>query len=220
MNNLLITTEELCLDYTDGKNVVHAVKNVNFNLSKEGFYGIIGPSGSGKTSLLYLLSGIREPTKGKVLYDGQTMPKNSMAMNKLRKQEMGFVFQFHFLINYLNIEQNILIGSNPHDSNKVGWVRELIKNLGLSGLERRAPYQLSGGQRQRVAIARALANNPKIIFVDEPTASLDHKTGESVVNLLEDYAKKSCVLVVTHDETILNDASGIFKMWDGELKQS
>ncbi|MBN2015675.1 ABC transporter ATP-binding protein [Candidatus Dojkabacteria bacterium] len=215
---MLIQTKNLTLIYENGKNDVTAVNEVNMTLPEKGFFGILGPSGSGKTSLLYLLSGIKRPTLGTIIYRGETFPQSSGARNKIRKEEMGFVFQHHFLINYLSTEQNILIGASRQDHEAQERVRELIAKLGLEELEKRPPYKLSGGQRQRVAIGRAFANEPKVVFVDEPTASLDHKTGQKVVKLLKDYSKNACVLSVTHDPTILKGADGVFKMWDGRLE--
>jgi len=217
--NSLIKTKDLTLNYQDGKKVITAVNKVNLNLPEKGFFGVLGPSGSGKTSLLYLLSGIRTPTRGKIIYDGEELPKSVRERNRIRKQNMGFVFQFHFLLNYLNVFENIIIGAGDYSKATRERASELVENLGLGGMEHRRPFELSGGQRQRVAIARALVNNPKVVFVDEPTASLDHDTGENVVNLLEDFAKKACVLAVTHDPSILKDATGVFKMWDGHLTE-
>lgn len=215
----LYQIDNLTLNYKDGKGYYTAVNDVSFKLPSKGFYGIIGPSGSGKTSLLYLLSGIRKPTSGRILYRDNDFPKSQIEKNKLRKNEMGFIFQFHFLINYLNVEKNILIGANKINTKTKESTKQLIGRLGLNGLEKRKPYELSGGQKQRVALGRALINNPKVIFADEPTASLDHKTGKNVVSLLHELAKDVLVITVTHDEIILNQADGVFKMWDGKLTQ-
>ncbi|MBN2101226.1 ABC transporter ATP-binding protein [Candidatus Dojkabacteria bacterium] len=214
---MLIETKDLTLEYLNGKSGVIAVNKVNMKLPETGFYGILGPSGSGKTSLLYLLSGIRVPSGGEIIYGGQKLPNSADERSRLRKREMGFVFQYHFLINYLSSFQNIMVGAV--DSEGEEKTKRLISELGLDGLEQRPPYKLSGGQRQRVAIGRAFANNPKIVFVDEPTASLDHKTGRKVVNLLRNYSKEACVVTVTHDKSILEEADGVFKMWDGELER-
>jgi putative ABC transport system ATP-binding protein len=215
--NILIKTKNLTLNYKDGKKVITAVNKVNLELPNKGFFGVLGPSGSGKTSLLYLLSGIRSQTKGKIFFKGKILPKSTRERNKIRKENMGFVFQFHFLLNYLNVLENILVGAGKYDKEHKKRAKNLINELDIKGLEHRRPYELSGGQRQRVAIARALVNNPKVVFVDEPTASLDHDTGESVVNLLENFSKKACVLAVTHDPTILKDAKKVFQIWDGKL---
>lgn len=216
---MLLRTQNLTLIYTDDRDQVVAVNKVNMELPEKGFFGILGPSGSGKTSLLYLLSGIRRATEGKIYFHNEELPNSTSQRNQLRRQEMGFVFQYHFLINYLSVEQNILIGANKKDKFDKNYVQELIERLNLKGLEKRPPYKISGGQRQRVAICRALANRPKIIFVDEPTASLDHNTGEKVIDLLEELAKEVCVLTVTHDHTIFKKTDGVFQMWDGQLKK-
>jgi putative ABC transport system ATP-binding protein len=215
---MLLRTEHLYLAYDEGKSGFLAVKDVSISFKKSGFYGILGPSGSGKTSLLYLLSGIKSPTSGKIIYNEEEFPKSVSQRNQIRREDMGFVFQFHFLINYLNVRQNILIGAKHIDYEVKTRVDELCKILGLEHLQKRYPFQLSGGQRQRVAIARAFANNPKVVFVDEPTASLDRENGEKVVALLRRFSRHACVIVVTHDETILNGADQIYHMWDGAVK--
>jgi len=183
-------------------------------LPHKGLFGILGPSGSGKTSLLYVLSGIRQPTSGIVYFNGQELPSAIDARNKLRRSQMGFVFQLHFLMNYLTVYENIMVGSCNGDRWKT---LELIERLGLQGLEKRFPYQLSGGQRQRVAIARALANKPRVVFVDEPTASLDRNNAIKVVSLLQDISKGACVVIVTHDPSILVEADGIMRLQDGAI---
>lgn len=211
---MLLRTEHVQLNYQDGTSQFTALDDISVAFPDHGFFGILGPSGSGKTSLLYILAGIRQPTSGTVFYKDQPLPAHTDARNRLRRSEMGFVFQFHFLINYLTVRQNIEIGANQHSSHK--YIASLIEQLGLQDLQRRRPYELSGGQRQRVAIARALANQPKVLFVDEPTASLDHITGETVVALLREVAKTTCVIVVTHDEQILTGADHSIRLWDGK----
>lgn len=211
----VLRTERVSLVYQDGKSQFTALDDINIGFPQQGFFGILGPSGSGKTSLLYILAGIRQPTSGRVFYQNQPLPPHTDACNRLRRSDMGFVFQFHFLINYLTVQQNIEIGANKNSS--PDYITNLIEQLGLKDLRQRRPYDLSGGQRQRVAIARALANQPKVLFVDEPTASLDHATGETVVALLREVAKTTCVIVVTHDEAIFNAADPVIRLWDGKI---
>jgi putative ABC transport system ATP-binding protein len=214
---ILLEARNVYLNYKDGKNSFKVIKNLNLSIPSTGFYGILGPSGSGKTSMLYLLSGMLEPSGGDILYNGYKLPKSKTARQALRRSEMGFVFQFHFLINYLSVYQNILIGSDPKDIYRYDVAKMLIKRLELDGLENRKPYELSGGQRQRVAIARSLANRPKVLFVDEPTASLDHKIGQKVIDMLYEFSQEACVILVTHDPTVLTKATQIYQMWDGKL---
>jgi len=217
---MLLQVKSLTLNYQDGTKIISAVKDVSLSLPEYGYYGICGPSGSGKSSLLYLLSGIKTPTSGDIIFNNAPFPKDSNLRDPIRKKYMGFVFQFHFLINYLNVLENILIGAQKINRETMHKAKDVIKRLDIDGLEKRRPYELSGGQRQRVAIARAIMNEPKILFVDEPTASLDHKSGKRVVELLKDISTDACVVAVTHDETILEDTNGVFRMWDGELKKS
>jgi putative ABC transport system ATP-binding protein len=214
---MLIKTVDLSLRYKDGNDNFFAVKNVNISFPEKGLFGIVGPSGSGKSSLLYLLSGIKYATSGQIIFDGQKFPQNASQRNKIRKQQMGFVFQQHFLINYLNVEQNILIGAHKIDHKVKEKSQELIERLDLNGLQKRLPYKLSGGQRQRVAIVRALINQPKVLFADEPTAAIDHKTGEKVLDYLKDFAQEHCVIVVTHDESFLPKMDKYYAMRDGEI---
>lgn len=198
----------------------YALKDININLSHNKFYGVLGPSGSGKSSLLYILSGLKKPTSGKVYYD--ELDITSLSDDKLsdfRRDNLGFIFQRHFLIEYLTVLQNVLVpvSSLSREFGKRG--KELINFMGLKGMEDKKPYQLSGGQRQRVAIARALINNPKVIFADELTASLDHKNAMNVIEILMSICKDSTIVTVTHDESILFGADEIITIWDGIIKE-
>jgi putative ABC transport system ATP-binding protein len=214
---MLLQAKDVVLEYKDGKNLNRAVKSVSIDFDFTGTYAILGPSGSGKSSLLYMLAGIRKPTKGEILYYGYPFPKSRAMRDKLRREEMGFVFQTHFLIKYLNVFENILVGANPSDLRHQDWINELSHILGLEEMLHKFPGELSGGQRQRVSLARALANKPKVIFVDEPTASLDHENGRKVVELLGRIATHACVIMVTHDESILINPRKVLHLWDGRL---
>ncbi|MGL4773805.1 MAG: ABC transporter ATP-binding protein, partial [Clostridium sp.] len=196
----------------------HALKNINLSMSGNRMIGIMGPSGSGKSSLLYLISGLKKPTKGKIFYEDKEI--TSLFQEEcanLRIKEFGFIFQRHFLIEYMTVMENILTPINSCSREDELRALELLKELNLEGQEKKKPSQLSGGQRQRVAIARALINNPKVIFADELTASLDHKTSREVMRVLSKFKKTSLIIVVTHDRTILDDADEIINIIDGEI---
>lgn len=212
----MLEAKKVNLIYKDGKQDLYALKDFSVSFPEKGFFGILGPSGSGKTSLLYVLSGLRLQSSGEVLYQGASLPHSAKKRNQLRRASMGFVFQFHFLINYLTAEQNIRVGMNKDSSDS--YIKTITKRLGIDSLLQRKPYELSGGERQRVAIARAIANKPTHLFVDEPTASLDSDAGKDVIDLLHEIAKNSCVIVVTHDETNLKAADQIIRMRDGEIR--
>ena len=216
----MLSAQDLALDYRTGASVAHAVDTVSLSVDQGSFVGLIGPSGSGKSSLMYLLSGLKGPTRGTVAFDGQDYRQISApGLTQLRRQRYGFVFQQHFLINYLTSLENVMVGAVRRNHDVVAYAQELLRRVGLGDKLRQRPYQLSIGERQRVAVARALVHRPAIVFADEPTASLDQATGRDVINLLVDYRRRAggSVVVVTHDPAMLTDADRVLQMRDGRL---
>ena len=216
----MLSAQDLALDYRTGTAVARAVDTVSLSVERGSFVGLIGPSGSGKSSLMYLLSGLKRPTRGMVAFDGQDYREmSSPGLMRLRRQRYGFVFQQHFLINYLSAFENVLVGAVKRNHEVVAYAQELLRRVGLGDKLRQRPYQLSIGERQRVAVARALVHRPAIVFADEPTASLDQATGREVINLLVDYRRRAggSVVVVTHDPAMLTDADRVLQMRDGRL---
>lgn len=218
---LQLVAERVTLTYREGiGGVSRAVDDVRLVLRGPGYIGIAGPSGSGKSSLLYLLAGLKRPTTGQVVALGENLSLLSAAQRcRLRRRHFGFVFQQPFLIRFLTVGENVLVGSPTQDGTARRQARELLERLGLGGLAHRLPHQLSGGQRQRVAVARALMNAPLVVFADEPTAALDHATGVDLMGLLHEYRRErgALMVVVTHDETILEGADAVIRMWDGRV---
>ena len=215
----LLQAVNVTLTYRDGQNIVYAVREVNLTVAAGEFVGILGPSGSGKTSLLYVLSGIRRAGAGQVYFNGQDIDTDVVSREKLRRRNFGFVFQQYFLINYLSVLQNIVVGAPKEDAQSRERARELVAELGMAGLEDRKPYELSAGQRQRVAIGRAMINSPRVVFADEPTANLDPSTGASVMEVLTSMRERSSLIVVSHDEEILGHAEALYRMRDGRLER-
>jgi len=216
----MLSAQDLALDYRTGTAVARAVDTVSLSVEPGSFVGLIGPSGSGKSSLMYLLSGLKRPTRGMVAFDGQDYRQmSSPGLMRLRRQRYGFVFQQHFLINYLSAFENVLVGAVKRNHEVVAYAQELLRRVGLGDKLLQRPYQLSIGERQRVAVARALVHRPAIVFADEPTASLDQATGREVINLLVDYRRRAggSVVVVTHDPAMLTDADRVLQMRDGRL---
>jgi len=216
----MLSAQDLALDYRSGTSVAHAVDTVSLSVDQGSFVGLIGPSGSGKSSLMYLLSGLKRPTRGTVAFEGQDYRQISTpGLMQLRRQRYGFVFQQHFLINYLTALENVMVGAVKRNHDVVAYAQELLRRVGLGDKLRHRPYQLSIGERQRVAVARALVHHPAIVFADEPTASLDQATGREVINLLVDYRRGGggSVVVVTHDPAMLTDADRVLQMRDGRL---
>jgi len=172
---------------------------------------------------MYLLSGLKRPTRGSVAFDGQDYRQISTpGLMQLRRQRYGFVFQQHFLINYLTSLENVMVGALRRNHDVVAYAQELLRRVGLGDKLRQRPYQLSIGERQRVAVARALVHRPAIVFADEPTASLDQATGREVIDLLVDYRQRAggSVVVVTHDPAMLTGADRVLQMRDGRLSSA
>jgi putative ABC transport system ATP-binding protein len=219
----MLSGQNLALDYRTGTSVAHAVDTVSLSVDQGSFVGLIGPSGSGKSSLMYLLSGLKRPTRGTVAFDGQDYREISTpGLMRLRRQRYGFVFQQHFLINYLTALENVMVGAVKRNHEVVAYAQELLRRVGLGDKLRQRPYQLSIGERQRVAVARALVHRPAIVFADEPTASLDQATGRDVIDLLVDYRRRAggSVVVVTHDPAMLTGADRVLQMRDGRLSSA
>ena len=198
-----------------------ALKGFDLKLPDKGLVGIIGPSGSGKSTLMYCLSTLKMPTEGSIVYNGTELTGIGHAQReKLRRREFGFIFQKHYLVPYMTAMDNCLVAAVQKGSEVQTKAEDCLKELGLSEKEwRKKPAKLSGGQCQRVAIARAMINDPKVIFADEPTASLDHENAFTVMKILKKYSSERLVLVVTHDRSILQDADQIIEMWDGEISR-
>jgi putative ABC transport system ATP-binding protein len=214
----MLQGEDLTLAYKDGQAVVKAVNDVSITLRDHQFIGILGPSGSGKSSLLYLLSGLRQPTKGDIYLDDRAYSKISQEeLVALRRTEYGFVFQQHFLINYLTALENVMVSAPVHDKGHEAQAKALLADLGLREKLHRFPHELSGGERQRVSIARAMIHRPRIIFADEPTGLLDRRTGLQVMALLRRYREQGSLIAVTHNPEILNEADLVITMRDGGI---
>lgn len=202
---------------TDEK--LYALGGFDLDLPDTGLVGIIGPSGSGKSTLMYCLSTLKKPTEGTVEYNGKDITSiSSSEQEKLRRKEFGFVFQKHYLVPYLSACENVMVAGTGSDDDVGKKTEKYLKDLGLKEREfRKKPAKLSGGQCQRVAIARAMINDPRVLFADEPTASLDHENAFNVMRILKEYSKERLVVVVTHDRSILGDVDMMVELWDGNL---
>lgn len=215
----MLEAVEASLVYSDHGREVFACRDLSVQVSPNEFIGILGPSGSGKSSLLYLLSGLKLPTSGTILYDGRDLALMSdQDRANLRLFEFGFVFQQPYLLGYLTALENVVLSAGAKRARQVvPDARRLLDALGVGKLEHRFPHEMSGGQRQRVCVARALLANPKIIFADEPTASLDHKNGLQVVELLNEHRGSGTLVMVTHDESMLASADRVLRIEDGAV---
>jgi putative ABC transport system ATP-binding protein len=214
----MLQGENLTLTYQDGETTIDAVHDVSITVEDHQFIGILGPSGSGKSSLLYLLSGLRKATQGEVYLDDRAygkMPERERVA--LRRTEFGFVFQQHFLINYLTSLENVMVAAPVQDKAHAEQARALLADLGMGDKLHRFPYELSGGERQRVAVARAMIHRPRVIFADEPTGLLDRRTGLQVMALLRSYRDQGSLIAVTHNPEILAEADLVVTLRDGQV---
>lgn len=181
------------------------------------FLGILGPSGSGKSSLLYLLSGLKIPTSGEVRYGDVVLSGlQEEERSTLRLKDFGFIFQQPYLLGYLTALENVMVAV-PDRGDVEFEARELLNQLGLGKKTHRHPHELSGGERQRVCVARALLGKPKVVFADEPTASLDHANGAEVVRLLNHFRGTGSLVMVTHDPSMLANADRVVRLEDGSI---
>ena len=207
----------LTLSYRDAASEVHAVDGVSLEVREREFVGILGPSGSGKSSLLYLLAGLKAPSAGAVSFGERDYSSLSPdALAEFRRANFGFIFQNHFLINHLTSLENVRSagGGAPEDA------AALLRELGVDACRDKFPWQMSAGEKQRVAIARAVVHRPKVVFADEPTASLDRPNAGLVVDCLRRVTLGGTLFVVTHDESILKEATRVFRMDGGRLAGS
>ncbi|HWP30287.1 MAG TPA: ATP-binding cassette domain-containing protein [Fimbriimonadales bacterium] len=212
----MILVRDASLVYKDRGTEIYACRNLNLHIRDKEFIGILGPSGSGKSSLLYLLSGLKDPTLGEVLFRGIPYREyRETERARIRLKEFGFLFQLPYLIGYLTALENVVL-VNPSLPNARTHAEHLLEQLCLKEKMHRLPNELSVGERQRVCVARALYSSPDVIFADEPTASLDSITARQVMQIL---AKKrqGTLIVATHDSGILSSADRVFRMQDGRL---
>lgn len=209
------------LTYSTPRATTHAVLDVHLEIAPRSFAGIVGPSGSGKSSLLYLLGGLKAPTRGAVWFGDLNYSTAATAEQMAwRRGQCGYVFQQPFLVPYLNVLENVLLplpGAGPEAAR---YAMELLAALEIAELAAKFPNECSGGERVRVAMARGLAHRPAYLFVDEPTASLDSATGARVMDVLLRQKQHGTLLVVTHDPEILDQAEVVFRMRDGRLMET
>lgn len=218
MAQALIEACNASLVYRDHGREVFAARDLTVEVQPNEFLGILGPSGSGKSSLLYLLSGLKIPTHGEIRFCGQSLNRMSDEdRSRIRLKEFGFVFQQSYLLGYLNALENVLV-ANPQKPS-LEEARELLDRLGVGEKAGRLPHELSGGERQRVCVARALMGSPRVIFADEPTASLDHKNGTAVVSLLNQHRGEGALVMVTHDPSMLEEADRVIRIVDGQIEE-
>jgi len=217
----MIEVKNVTKKYVQGKLENFALKGVSFSVNLGEFAVLSGPSGSGKSTALNILGSLDAASSGNVFIDGEDITvKSSFELSDFRLQKLGFIFQSYNLFPVLNAIENVCIplqlkGYSKKDREEMAM--EVLADVGLSGFEKRKPMELSGGQQQRVAVARALVSKPKLILGDEPTANLDTKNAQGLIELMKDMKNKykTTIVVSSHDEDVIKQAEKSIHLRDG-----
>jgi putative ABC transport system ATP-binding protein len=222
-NGKVVEASGVSRRFGEGEAAVDALLDVSTGFDRGRFTAIMGPSGSGKSTLMHILAGLDRPTAGTVVLDGQEITSlDDAELTKLRRDKLGFVFQFFNLLPVLTAEENLVLplsiaGRKPDQA----WLDQLIDTVGLGDRRTHRPSELSGGQQQRVAVARALVSKPAVVFADEPTGNLDSKSSGEVLHLLrqavDDFGQT--VIMVTHDPAAAAHADRLITLRDGSIAQ-
>lgn len=219
-----IKTVNIVKEFGEKQNKVRVLDDINIEIEDGEFVSLMGPSGSGKSTLLYLIGGLDKPTSGKVLINDKDISKlGDTEMSKLRRRDIGFVFQFYNLVQNLTVEENIMLPVVMNGEKESSYKERLdyiLKTIGLEDKRKSLPKELSGGQQQRVSIARAIILNPSIVFADEPIGNLDSKSGKEVMELFKKINKEEhiTILQVTHSEESAKYGNRIIRLKDGKIE--
>ena len=219
----MIRTENLSRQFQSGREVIHALRDINIQINPGTLTILRGRSGSGKTTLINLLGALDKPTEGKIFFMDQDITKLSeVKKDLLRKNNMGFIFQSIALMPLMTAYENVEFGLKVAGYDKEKRKKRAEACLTMVGLQNRMhhrPQELSGGEQQRVAIARAIAHKPKVVFADEPTAELDTNMGLQVVKVLKDLVEEEGLTVVmsTHDPSMIDIADCVYTLEDGVI---
>ena len=219
----IVSLQKVTKDYGQGEALTQALRGVDLIVEAGEFTAMAGPSGSGKSTLLNIIGGLDRPTSGRVEVDGReinTLSKTELSL--LRRERIGFIFQSYNLIPVLTALENaeyVLMLQGIPTAERRERVREVLKEVGLEGLENRYPRHLSGGQQQRVAIARAIVSQPALVLADEPTANVDSETGKALLDLMRNLNEEKGVTFFfsTHEEAVMKRARRLLQIRDGVI---
>ena len=214
---------DLCKTYRQGDQDIKALDHVSIDIVKAGFVCLSAPSGGGKTTLLNAIGGLDIPDSGEVWIAGQRIDNLSKGeLAQLRLRQIGFVFQAYNLIPVLTARENVEFVMQVQGvpaADRADQSAAILREVGLEGLEHRRPAEMSGGQQQRVAVARAIVSRPALVLADEPTANLDSKTSDALMELfveLNDH-HKTTFIIATHDQRVMGYAKRLIRMLDGRI---
>jgi predicted ABC-type transport system involved in lysophospholipase L1 biosynthesis ATPase subunit len=217
--DIQLAAHELHRSFKIGARRIEVLRGISLEVKRGESLFLCGVSGAGKTTLLYTLAGLEKPESGEVFLDGQRLYQNMSRDAELRNERMGFVFQSYFLLPELTALENTLLPGSIRRQQRPEEAAQLLERVGLADRVHHLPSELSGGEQQRVAIARALANDPTIVFADEPTGNLDSANGHSVMQLLLELVreKNKTLVVVTHDQNLARLGDRQVHIQDGLL---
>ena len=219
----ILHTEKLCKSFSNGATQQHVIKNLDLEIMEGDFTVIMGASGSGKSTLLYALSGMDKPTLGKIFFgDTEIQDYSNDQLAVFRRKNCGFVFQSIYLLENQNVLDNVLTGAFAVQKNSpalIKRVKELLEKVGLAeAMQKKYPNQLSGGEAQRVGIVRAVINEPKILFADEPTGSLNSASGRDVLDIFTGiHENGQSIVMVTHDIKTALRGTRVIYLRDGKV---
>ena len=224
----IFSIEDVRKAFTTGEVEEEILRGINLTLKEGEITALVGASGSGKSTLLTIAAGLQPASDGQVIFDGNNMTTmSSEQVRKIRASNFGFVFQFAHLVPFLTVEEQLILMLDVSESNlskqsKITEVHNILHLVEMDHRKQAYPSSLSGGEKQRIAIARAIIHKPKVLFADEPTASLDSRKSRDVMLLIQELTKtlNIATLMVTHDEELLSYVDNVIKMSDGMVMQS
>ena len=215
--------QDICKSFSIDDESLSVLENINITISENDRVAITGKSGAGKSTLLHIMAGLDQATSGKIIFNDQSLSLiSNSSLSKIRLVNFGFVYQFHHLLDDLTVEENIqipLLLNNSLDKDKKIKIKEIMHTLGIFNRKNHLPWKLSGGEKQRTAIARALINNPKFLFLDEPTGNLDKENATIIQNLLFELSDRYGIALITatHDNEFIKSFKQVYRLFESKL---
>ena len=215
--------QDICKFFSVDDESLSVLENINITISENDRVAITGKSGAGKSTLLHIMAGLDQATSGKIIFNDQSLSLiSNSSLSKIRLVNFGFVYQFHHLLDDLTVEENIqipLLLNNSLDKDKKIKIKEIMQTLGIFNRKNHLPWKLSGGEKQRTAIARALINNPKFLFLDEPTGNLDKENATIIQNLLFELSDRYGIALITatHDNEFIKSFKQVYRLFESKL---
>ena len=217
--------QDVSKSFNVGNETLSILENINLMVSENDTMAITGKSGAGKSTLLHIMAGLDKASSGKIIFNDQDLSSiSNSSLSKIRLINFGFVYQFHHLLDDLTVEENIqiplLLNNSLNKDNKIK-IKDIMQTLDIANRKNHLPWKLSGGEKQRTAIARALINNPKFLFLDEPTGNLDKENAMIIQNLLFELSDRYGVALITatHDNEFIKSFKQVYRLFESKLSE-